>query len=177
MRRPAPAPKQRHFPPWLDRAARVLLTLYTTLLLLPFRFHAAATGLDSSWAVALNLLHVQGAIHGRDIAFTYGPLSYLALPMPMGTNLEQALIFQALSWVVLAGLLTWFALRVPLPWLLLFAVVAVPGSVLLHNFGYAGPVFFWRSSPFCRWRHARPADPSASLPSPSASRICLCSSS
>jgi len=142
MRRPAPAPKQRHFPWWLDLAARILLTLYATFLLLPFRFHAAATGLDSSWAVALNLLHVQGAIHGRDIAFTYGPLSYLALPMPMGTNLEQALIFQALSWVVLAGLLTWFALRVPLPWLLLFAVVAVPGSVLLHNFGYAGPDFF-----------------------------------
>ena len=142
MRRPAPAPEKRHVPRWLDFAARLLLTLYVTLLMLPFRFHAAATGLDSSWAVALNLLHVKGAIHGRDIAFTYGPLSYLTLPMPMGTNLEQALPFQALCWVVFAGLLIWFALRVPLPWLLLFGVVAVPGSGLLHNFGYAGPDFF-----------------------------------
>lgn len=133
--------------PWLKRLdypARILLTLYAALLMLPFRYHAAAPGLDSSWAVALNLLHVQGFVHGRDFAFTYGPLSYLALPMPMGTNLEQALFFQALSWVVFAGLLVWFALvrRVPLPWLLLFTIATVPGSGLLHSFGYAGPDFF-----------------------------------
>src|SRR5271166_335972 len=146
-KKPAPKPRARkpkHVPRWLDLPARIVLTLYATLVLLPFHYHAAATGLDASWAVALNLLHVRGAIHGRDIAFTYGPLSYLALPMPMGTNLQQGLAFQALSWVVFAGLLAWIAFvrRVPLPWLLLFALLTIPGSGLLHNFGYAGPDFF-----------------------------------
>jgi hypothetical protein len=124
--------------------ARILLTLYAALMMLPFRYHAAAPGLDSSWAVALNLLHVQGAIHGRDFAFTYGPLSYLALPIPMGTDLEQALFFQALAWLAFSAILIWlaFSRRVPLAWLLLFAFVTVPGSGLLHWFGYAGPDYF-----------------------------------
>src|SRR5271163_3428973 len=150
MRRPSahkkiaqkiPARTKKHLPRWLDLAARIVLTLYSSLVLLPIHYHAAATGLDASWAVALNLLHVRGAIHGRDIAFTYGPLAYLALPMPMGSNLQQGLAFQTLCWVLFIGLLAWFAFvrRVPLPWLLLFTLVAVPGSGLLRNFGYAGP--------------------------------------
>jgi hypothetical protein len=144
MRRPAPALKK---PAWLGRLdlpARIVVILYAALMMAPFRYHAAATGLDSSWAVAINLLHVQGAVHGRDFAFTYGPLSYLALPMPMGTNLEQALLFQAVAWLGFIGLLSWVALvrRVPLPWLLVFAFASVPGSGLLHWFGFAGPDFF-----------------------------------
>src|SRR5450755_3029211 len=128
MRRPAPALKK---PAWLGRLdlpARIVVILYAALMMAPFRYHAAATGLDSSWAVAINLLHVQGAVHGRDFAFTYGPLSYLALPMPMGTNLEQALLFQAVAWLGFIGLLSWVALvrRVPLPWLLVFAFASVP---------------------------------------------------
>src|ERR1700682_4019881 len=93
------APSQKHqrrvwkIPRWLLLSIRAALTLFAFCALYPVRYHAADTTLDPSWAVALNQFHVRGLMHGRDIGFTYGPLAYLTLPMPFGTNLEQGVAF------------------------------------------------------------------------------------
>jgi hypothetical protein len=114
------------------------------LLVCPIRYHFANTGLDASWAVALNLFHVQGVILGRDTSFTYGPLGYLILPMPFGSNLAQGLLFQVAMWLLFVGLLAGFVFfrKIPLYRLVIFALCAIPGADLFYEFGYAGPDFF-----------------------------------
>lgn len=42
--------------------------------------------LDSSWSLALSYANQNNFVWGKDIAFTYGPLSFLALRTTMGIN-------------------------------------------------------------------------------------------
>lgn len=123
---------------------RAALALFAFCALYPVRFHAADTTLDPSWAVALNQFHVRGLMFGRDIGFTYGPLSYLTLPMPFGTNLEQGMWFQLACWLVLGGVLAWLTIskRISTMGLAVFAVCAPAAARMVHEFGYAGPDLF-----------------------------------
>jgi hypothetical protein len=125
-------------------AARILLFVYIACLGYTVRYHVAATDLDGAWAVALNYAQVHGFIHGRDIAFTYGPLSYLVLPMAMGSNLGLGISFQLFFWAAFIAFAAWvaFSRQVPLVNLLIFAICLYPGSRLFWTFGYAGPDFF-----------------------------------
>ena len=123
---------------------RALLLCATALLICPIRYHPANTGLDASWAVALNLFHLKNVIFGRDVGFTYGPLGYLILPMPFGSNLIQGLLFQAAMWflfVALLGGLIFFR-KIPVYRLIMFGLCAIPGADLFYEFGYAGPDLF-----------------------------------
>src|ERR1700736_2639148 len=124
-------------------AVRAVLFVYLILAGFILRSHAAQTGLDPSWGVALNLFHVQGVIHGSDVGFTYGPLAYLILPMAMGTNLEQGIAFQFGLWILYAAIIGWicFAIKPPLWKLALLAVCVYAGQALFDHFGYAGPDF------------------------------------
>lgn len=81
---------------------------------------------------------------GRDVGFTYGPLAYLTLPMPFGSNLEQGVLFQLISWIALAALLGWFAVskRISTVGLLAFAICAPAFARMISRFGYAGPDLF-----------------------------------
>src|ERR1700682_3592096 len=123
---------------------RALLFVYLVLAGFILRYHAAQTGLDPSWGLALNLFHVQGVIHGSDVGFTYGPLGYLILPMAMGGNLEQGIAFHVGRWLLYAAIVAWicFAIKPPLWKLALLAVCLYAGQPVFDNFGYAGPDFF-----------------------------------
>jgi hypothetical protein len=63
-------------------------------------------GLDPSWRTALHML-VAGDVGFRDIAFTYGPLGFLEIPV----NAEPFTLFPALLWTLL--------LQIGLAWLLI----------------------------------------------------------
>jgi hypothetical protein len=108
------------------------------------RLHSAGTGLDPSWAVALNYLHNAGFRHGRDVAFTYGPLAFLTVPMHFGNNLLAGALFQTLAWLTFAGLIAWlvYARRIGVVPLALFAFLLYLGLPTFHRFGYAGPDLF-----------------------------------
>jgi hypothetical protein len=112
--------------------------------MLPVRYHIAAGGLDASWAVALNYFRGKNIIFGRDVAFTYGPLSWLTLPMTFGANLRDGIVFQTASWIVFIGLLAWFAFvrKSSVLSFAIFALCTIPGSRILHDTGYAGPDLF-----------------------------------
>lgn len=43
--------------------------------------------LDPSWVYALNIYDMHGLEFGKDLIFTYGPLGYILLPIPVGNNL------------------------------------------------------------------------------------------
>lgn len=125
-------------------AARILLFAYIACLGYSIRYHIASSDFDGAWAVGLNYAQTHGFVHGRDIVFTYGPLSYLILPMAMGSNLGLGILFQLFFWAVFIALIAWIAFirRVPLVNLLIFALCLYPGTRLFWNFGYAGPDFF-----------------------------------
>jgi hypothetical protein len=128
----------------IENVARALLLLYLGLLVCPIRFHFANAGLDASWAVALNLFRLKHVIFGKDVGFTYGPLGYLILPMPFGSNLAEGLFFQAAIWIIFVFLLAAliFYRRLPLYRLAIFTICAIPGADIFVEFGYAGPDFF-----------------------------------
>ncbi len=74
-----------------------LLLIWIGLALLPMPPQIPITGLDASWAHALNVAHARNFIFGRDIVFTFGPLGYLLYPLP-GT--VPALAAFATGWIV-----------------------------------------------------------------------------
>jgi len=128
----------------LEASARAMLLLLGAAAGFPVRYFPIAKGLDESWGFALNYFHAKGLIHGRDVAFTYGPLSYLAIPMDTGSNFGQAIIAQSLSWLCLIAILAWLAFwrRVPLIRLLLLALGMLAARRIFFQFGYAGWDFF-----------------------------------
>lgn len=56
-------------------------------------FRNIGTGLDASWAYALNDYIHRGIIWGRDVVFTYGPLGFLIVPENVGNNMLLSCIF------------------------------------------------------------------------------------
>lgn len=81
--------------PWIF----VLVYLWIALALIPQPPQILGTGLDASWAYALNLAHVDHYVFGRDVVFTFGPLGYLFYPAPGWVAPLPAFL---LSWAVYA---------------------------------------------------------------------------
>jgi hypothetical protein len=80
---------------------RVLLFLFLACVLCPLQYWAAAEDVDNTWYFALNYAAAHHLVMGRDIVWTQGPLSYLALPMDIGHDLAQGLAFQTTLWMLL----------------------------------------------------------------------------
>jgi hypothetical protein len=55
--------------------------------------------LDPSWAITLNYANIQNLKWGTDFAFTYGPLSYLAIKIGWGVSKWQFLVFDLFCFV------------------------------------------------------------------------------
>ena len=89
------------------------------------RFPIAA-GLDASWTYGINLAAEQGLIFGRDVLFTYGPFGYLRSPVPIGSNLPKAIIFQLGLHLGLCALL-----------LLIAAKTKRPHALVIWAFGFS----------------------------------------
>lgn len=148
--RPAAKPKIDKHTGFADSArrssviARPVLLAYVCLVAITIRFYPMNTGLDPSWAVGLNLFRNAGVIHGRDIGFTYGPLSFLVVPMDIGANLIEGVVFQTCVWLAFCALLAWvvYARNIPLAPLAIFAACFYLGLRAFDQFGYAGPDIF-----------------------------------
>ena len=70
-----------------------ILGVFVMMTFPPF-FDAMGTGLDASWAIGLNEVSSRHMIHGRDTAFTYGPLGFVITPRDLGSNLIHATLFR-----------------------------------------------------------------------------------
>lgn len=71
--------------------------LVLIFILFGFRFgcHETLNGLDTSWAYALNDIHIKGSyIFGKDVFFTFGPFGYLLQPFCFKSIVIQALLFK-----------------------------------------------------------------------------------
>jgi hypothetical protein len=86
--------------------ARKVLFVYLGLVLCPIQYWALSSqDQDNTWLFALNYAAAHHLVLGRDIAWTSGPLAYLAAPMDIGNNLVQGLVFQAALWSLLLAIL------------------------------------------------------------------------
>jgi hypothetical protein len=127
-----------------DTVCRAGLVLWIWAVMLVVRIHPAAAGLDHSGTFMFNYAHVHGLVFGRDVAFTYGPLSFLTQPMPLGHNIEYGVWFQIAIWAIFAAATGWliFGRRPPLGSVALCALGLYLGSGAFREFGYAGPDMF-----------------------------------
>src|SRR6202011_2867589 len=67
--------------------ARKVLFVYLGLVLCPIQYWALSSqDQDNTWLFALNYAAAHHLVLGRDIAWTSGPLAYLAAPMDIGNN-------------------------------------------------------------------------------------------
>ncbi len=55
--------------------------------------------LDPSWAITLNYANIHNLTWGKDFAFTYGPLSYLAIRIGWGVSKWQFLVFDLFCFI------------------------------------------------------------------------------
>lgn len=84
---------------------RTALFAYLAMVFCPIQYWAPAEDVDNTWFFALNYAAAHHLVMGRDIAWTSGPLAYLAAPMDIGNNLVQGLVFQAALWTLLLAVL------------------------------------------------------------------------
>ncbi|MCB0234882.1 MAG: hypothetical protein KDG58_11810, partial [Anaerolineae bacterium] len=85
----APAIESPPAPPlsWFFRAYRVALGALALLFLLPNDlFIRPSSGLDPSWAIAINLAFERGMRFGEDFIFTFGPLGIFATRLNIGVS-------------------------------------------------------------------------------------------
>jgi hypothetical protein len=106
------------------------------ILFWPFEDAPAVPGVDLSWGVALHTAALEHLRWGSDIAFTYGPLGFLAVPTPyLGWTSALALLFCYAVYAAAAATVLWTALRhVPLWVAVLVALGAGRAFILIPPF-------------------------------------------
>jgi hypothetical protein len=72
--------------------AKYAAVVFVVLVAFPGDYEPVRTGLDPSYRYALNELAGSELVFGRDVAFTFGPLGYLLIPLDLGTNLPRAIV-------------------------------------------------------------------------------------
>ncbi|HLK31526.1 MAG TPA: hypothetical protein VKT29_00470, partial [Terriglobales bacterium] len=92
---------------WLQSAAGQfaswVLALYLILLVFPPAPAALRPGADPGSMIGFNMAHADGMVMGRDLFWTYGPLTYLVSPDPVSGDKYLSLVFPLGIYLVWAG--------------------------------------------------------------------------
>jgi hypothetical protein len=72
--------------------AKYAAIVFVVLVTFPGDYEPVRTGLDPSYRYALNELAGSELVFGRDVAFTFGPLGYLLIPLDLDGNLQRAIV-------------------------------------------------------------------------------------
>ncbi len=116
----------------LKEAGFYTLLFYAALLTLPLTIYVVSTGLDASWANALNMLPHSHYKFGSDVLFTYGPLGFINCPQHLAANLPIAWLVRLFIWSLL---ITQLATRYRSAGRdQLGCFIAVIGVILAHQF-------------------------------------------
>ncbi|MBI1789052.1 MAG: hypothetical protein HYR60_16090 [Acidobacteria bacterium] len=87
----------------------LLLLAWLAAVLCPLDAPRHSDTTDRSWIFAINSAAARHAVWGRDLIWTWGPLGYLANPLPIGSNLSKATAAQAAAWAAMMLALGWLA--------------------------------------------------------------------
>jgi hypothetical protein len=132
---------------------------YVVLLLPPWQFALPGAALDPSWAEVIAYGAREGWQWGRDIAFTYGPLGYLAPnPYPDAPIGPQLAWNAALATVLAAGVVSVIPRHSSSAGLGLFMLILV-STAMIGRGAYAALSLFAALHYFRRPMQARPVLP------------------
>lgn len=107
----------------MDRAKSIIVLLIkiSIVLLLAWLglyspFNVITTGVDPSWQYGINAAGLHHLCFGSDLVFTYGPLGYLSVPLPIDGHIGYAIIAQivitcAWSFIVIYACCNWLSLK------------------------------------------------------------------
>lgn len=114
----------------------LLAILYLLLIKFPGRYVPVDVGLDNSWQYGINYLNGARHLLKQDVpTFTYGPLGYILVPLNIGSNLVQALIFLLFIHGLSIAVLVYYALRKDRPLQVVLFVVCYTFASLV-GFGF-----------------------------------------
>jgi hypothetical protein len=85
------------------RVAKLAALAGVAVLTFPPTFVAYGPGVDPAWMYAVNRAAADGLRFGREFAFPYGPLGFVACPMDVGANLALATLFRVALHAVWLG--------------------------------------------------------------------------
>lgn len=88
-----------------DKAIKIATFIFILFLMMPIYIAQIHSGLDASWQYALNILNGLDYVWGKDVAFTYGPLGFLAGSQNLGNNVFYNFIVWGSLFLLHAGLL------------------------------------------------------------------------
>ena len=88
-----------------------LLLLYIIGISLIIDYRIICYGLDSSHFFATNYFFYKHIKFGPDVIWTYGPFGFLIKPVNIGHNLDIAIFFQVIVWIIFCSALVYFSLR------------------------------------------------------------------
>jgi len=91
----------------LIRAVGIFLLIAATF---PISITVTSWSLDPSWSYLLNIAAERGLKFGSDLAFTWGPLGFLATTLNIGHNAQIAMLFYGCL-IILEIWLLWCAFR------------------------------------------------------------------
>jgi hypothetical protein len=111
--------------PRTERAVKLAVLAGMAVLTFPPTFIAYGPGLDAAWVYAVNRAAADGLRFGRDIAFTYGPLGFVACPMDVGNNLAVATVARIALYALWLGAVAALAWPYPARRAAAFALGAV----------------------------------------------------
>ena len=118
--------------------ALLLLTVYFLVATFNVGFSVVRPGLDASWIYALNYLTDSPLAYGRDVAFTYGPLGYVMVPLPFGAAPGTAAPFRLALQLLFGGVLGVYVARsrgwVPVCAFLVAQIISRLGGLGWSNF-------------------------------------------
>jgi hypothetical protein len=91
----------------LEARTRLVAALLIALFIVWRPWQMPATGLDSSWRSALEYAYLKGFVFGRDLDFTFGPLSFihtrlfhpLTFPWIAAATAHAAVVYAALIYL------------------------------------------------------------------------------
>ncbi len=121
-------PSVRHLTPFA-----ITIIVMCCLLILPKNFIAApGLGIDSSWAISINMIYKESLLFGKDFVFTYGPLGFLNTRYDFAIGIIPFIIADLLtiSCGIYILLIVWNKIRDPLTFL------SIPYLILLVSLNY-----------------------------------------
>ncbi|QEH36649.1 hypothetical protein OJF2_52340 [Aquisphaera giovannonii] len=84
-------PEECKTPSRAGLVAKMFLFAMFVAVTMPSWIQGISRGIDGSWIVGLSLAEARGLVHGRDIAFTFGPLGFALVPTAHAGSSDHAL--------------------------------------------------------------------------------------
>lgn len=100
----------------IRKFSSLIILFIFAILNVPNLLRPIQPGLDGSWILGLHLAHLENFIWGKDVSFTYGPLSYLYYPLNINSNLWlESIFFTIISVSLFYLVLGFFVLKTKSP--------------------------------------------------------------